>query len=79
VILLLVNQQGAPPPSGGNPKAFEDVTTVYVAHLAVLRAANPGADLTTLASKDLVTIRAASVNNADDLTTAIAEYLLSNN
>jgi hypothetical protein len=43
-----------------------------------LRAANPGVDLTTLASKDLVTIHAASTNNLDDLNTATAEYILAN-
>lgn len=79
MILFFINQQGASPGSGGNAKAFQDVTTVYVAHLATLRAANPGKDLTTLAGKDLVTIHAASANNLDDLDSAIAEYLLSNN
>ncbi len=78
MILLIVNQQGAVA-TGGNAKAFIDLTTVYVAHLAALRTANPGADLTTLAVKDLTTIHAASVNNLDDLNTATAEYLLSNN
>ena len=80
MILFFVNQQGATPPVGGNPKAFEDVTTVYVAHLAALRAANSGKDLTTLTTKDLVTIRnAASAGNKDDVNTAIPEYLLANN
>ncbi len=78
MILLFINQQGAVA-TGGNPKAFSDLNTVYVAHLAALRAANPGKDLSTLAAKDFVTIHAASVNNLDDLNTATAEYLLSNN
>jgi hypothetical protein len=76
-MLLLLSEQGV---GGGtpNPKAFDDLTTAYIGHLALLRAANPGVDLTTLASKDLVTIHAASVDNLDDLNTATAEYILAN-
>jgi hypothetical protein len=78
MLLLIVGQQGASP-SVGNPKAFEDVTTVYAARLAALRAANPGKDLTTLATKDHATIRtAAASGNKDDLNTAIAEYIFTN-
>ena len=77
-MILLLAEQGVGGGPVGNPKAFDDLTTHYVAHLATLRAANPGKDLTTLASKDLVTIHAASVNNLDDLNTAIAEYILAN-
>lgn len=63
----------------GYPKAFIDVTTAYAAHLKVLRTANPGKDLTTLAVKEFPTIRtAASAGNKDDLNTAIAEFLLTN-
>ena len=78
MLLLLFSVQGGGP-AGGNPKAFEDLTTVYTAHVAVLHAANPTQDLTSLASKDLATVRAASVSNTDDLNNALAEYLLSNN
>lgn len=63
----------------GYPKAFVDLTSFYTAHLAVLRAANPGKDLTTLATKEFPTIRTAvSAGNKDDLNTAIAEWLLTN-
>jgi hypothetical protein len=75
-MILLLAAQGAG--GSGNPLAFNDLTTAYVAHLITLRAANPGVDLTTLASKDLVTIHAASVDNLDDLNTATAEYILAN-
>lgn len=75
-MILLLSAQGVG--GSGNPKAFEDLTTVYCARLVALRAASPGVDLATLASKDLVTIHAASVDNLDDLNTSIAEYLLAN-
>jgi hypothetical protein len=78
MLLLIANQQGASP-SVGNPKAFEDVTTALIAHLAALRAANSGKDLSTLATKDFVTMRAAvSAGNRDDLNTAIAESIFTN-
>ena len=63
----------------GYANAFVDLTTAYSQHLVVLRAANPGADLTTLAVSEFPTIRtAASAANKDDLNTAIAEFLLTN-
>jgi hypothetical protein len=77
-MILLLAEQGVGGGPVGNPKAFDDLTTHYISHLALLRAANPGVDLTTLASKDLVTIHAASVDNLDDLNTATAEYILAN-
>lgn len=78
MILLVVNQQGAGP-FVGNVKAFQDVTTAYIAHLAALRAANPGKDMTTIATKDFVTIRAAvTADNRDDLNTAIAASIFAN-
>ncbi len=78
MLLLFVNQGVGG--GGGYARAFTDLTTYYVAHLAVLAAANSGKDLGTLASKDLATIHGAvSAGNQDDLNTAIAEYLLTNN
>lgn len=63
----------------GYPKAFIDITTAYIAHLAVLRAASPTIDLTTLASNEFPAIRTASVANKNDLNAAMAEFLLANN
>ena len=77
-MILLLAAQGV----GGGvayPKAFDDLTTAMQVRYRTLQAANSGKDMTTVFSKNLATIHAASVNNLDDLNTAIAEYLLSNN
>lgn len=64
----------------GYANAFTNLAHAFVKHGQALQAANSGKDLTTLLAKDLPTVRAAvSAANRDDVNTAYAEYLLTNN
>jgi hypothetical protein len=78
MILLLLGTQGGG--NAGNSQAFTDVTTAFIHHLAVIRQVPGNPDLTTLLAADVKTVRAAvSAGNKDDVNTAYAEYLLTNN
>jgi hypothetical protein len=64
---------------GGYANAFTDLTYAFVKHIAVLRAANPGIDSTTLAAHDIATVRgAATAPGLANMNVAEAEYLLVN-
>lgn len=77
-MLLIFSDAGGGGGPVGNTKAFEDLTTAYNAHLVAVRATDGSRDLTALAVVDLNTMRAASVDNLDDLNSAIAEYIYTN-
>jgi hypothetical protein len=52
--------------------AFQDLTTLFCAHLVTLRMANGGRDLTTLVSAEIPIVRAS---DPADLNTAFEEFL----
>jgi hypothetical protein len=78
--MMLLFWNGVAAGAGGYPNAYTDLTWAFTHHIAALRLSSGGTDSTTLAAKDVATVRAAaSAPGLANMNVAEAEYLLVNN